>query len=147
MDKHYYFIAQLPALLFGQLPQIDRKYFLSEAGKWLSERGFRLLSQVDLSDFVPSASDNRYLKEYKEFELDLRQSLASFRKKSQDYRLRGQLNEALSGVSPLEVEKKLLRLRWDYVDSCQTENNFNLGYLVYYFLKLHILENFFVFNK
>ncbi|MDD3296290.1 MAG: DUF2764 family protein [Candidatus Omnitrophica bacterium] len=147
MDKHYYFIAQLPTLIFGQAPQIDRQYFLSEAEKWLSNKDFIFISQIHISDCEPSLRDNIYLRKYKEFELDLRQALVSFRKKIQDYRLRGQLNEALSGSSPLEIEKKLLKLRWDFVDNLQTDNNFNLGYLTYYFLKLQILEKFFVFNK
>jgi len=49
--------------------------------------------------------------------------------------------------NPLEIEKKLLLLRWNLIEEKQQEHHFDLEFLILYFLKLQILDRLSSFNK
>lgn len=149
MDKYYYFVAQLPFLIFNKKGYPDREYFLAEAKKWLSDKDFLLLSRVSLNDFYPGDKDNNIVTVYKDFELSLREKVACFRrdKANREFMLSGEFSLNLGEGTPLEIEKRLLRLRWQFIESLETGHAFDLEALILYFLKLQILERLFIFNK
>jgi len=149
MDKYYYLAAQLPFLKFNERTYLTRKGFLAEAKKWLSEGDFKLLSRLELSDFHPRPDDFGILLEYKNFEKALRQEIALTRgaMASAEYRPRKILKPKLLEGSPLDVERKLLRFRWEFIEEKEADNYFNLEFLILYFLKLQILERLFTFDK
>ena len=147
MDRYYYLAATLPFLKFNEKTYLNRKGFLEEASKWLSASDFNILCKVDLDDFYFKRDDCAIVKEYKGFEKALREEIAATRKKQEKETAREFLKSYLLEGSPLDIEKKLLRFRWDFIDEKEQDNYFNLEFLIMYFLKLQILERLFTFDK
>jgi len=150
MDKYYYFVAQLPTLLFDREPLIEIETFLAEGEKWLGDRDYALLARVDMNQAVPESGDPGVLQRYKAFEFGLRNELALWRRTrgtDQEYRPSGFPLSAIREGTPLEVERRLLRWRWDYLDEEEREHHFDLEVLILYFLKLQILRRLFSFDK
>ncbi|MFH1519835.1 MAG: DUF2764 family protein [Candidatus Omnitrophota bacterium] len=149
MDKYYYFVAQLPFLTFDEPSSIDQGQFLAEAKKWLSNKDFSILAQVSINDFYSKDQDPEVLKTYKDFELALREALASLRKlnTNQELKLSAGLSLNLAEGNPLEAEVKLLSLRWQFIENLESGHIFDLEALILYFLKLQILRRLFTFNK
>ncbi|MFH1504322.1 MAG: DUF2764 family protein [Candidatus Omnitrophota bacterium] len=169
MDKYYYLASQLPFLQFNQKTYMDEESFLAEAQKWLSSADFTALCRANINNFYSQEDDKGILRDYKDFERALRQELFLVRgalpdksgnyrgglgdygggslpiyRRSNSYRV---LKPSVLEGNPLEVEKKLLFLRWQFIEEKQESNFFNLKFLISYFLKLQILKRLFVFNK
>lgn len=146
MDKYYYFVSQLPLLIFGQESYIDKERFLDEAKKWLSDKDFSTISGVSLNDFYPRDGDNEVLAKYKNFERALREEIASFRKNESRGGLTS-LNLNLNEGTPLEIERTLLHLRWEFIESLEEGHFFDLEILILHFLKLQALERLLTFDR
>ncbi|MBP7088199.1 MAG: DUF2764 family protein [Candidatus Omnitrophica bacterium] len=149
MDKYYYFASQLPLLIFGKKVHIDRGYFLEEAEKWLSEKDLKVLLEANINYLEVEKVTNKYLKEYLEFERSLRKELAEVRS---SVAASGVKNLAILKLwdwnqTPLEIEKNLLFLRWQFIEGKEEGHYFDIEFLIYYFLKLQILEMLFAFDK
>ena len=150
MDKYYYFVSQLPVLFFDKESYMTSEYFLQEAEKWLSTKDLEILSRVDMNDFSLDGKYSQVLLEYKEFEFSLRNDLALWRKAQrmgQEYKTLSFPVSVVKEGNPLDVEKKLLHLRWNFIEEKELEHHFDLELLILYFLKLQILERLFSFNK
>ena len=150
MGKYYYFVAQLPFLQFGKKPAIGSLSFLEEAKKWLSSRDLKILAKVGIDSFITSLEDLEILKAYKTFEQTLREEVALTRKVSSavvDFKALEVIKPVSLEGNPLDVEKNLLKLRWNFIEAQEGEHFFDLGLLIVYFLKLQILERLFVFDK
>ena len=150
MDKYYYFVSQLPLLFFEREAPLVVDDYLEEAKKWLSARDYVILSRVDLDDICPTAHSPVELKEYVKFESRLRNDIAHWRKArqaGQEYRPVSFPPSFVEDGTPLEVEKKLLRLRWAFIEHLEAEHHFDLEFLILYCLKLQILHRLFSFNK
>ncbi|MBU0693386.1 MAG: DUF2764 domain-containing protein [Candidatus Omnitrophica bacterium] len=149
MDKYYYFVAQLPALEFGQNTYITREYFLSQAQTWLGRRDFSLLLEADINNFS-FGETKKALKEYREFEFNLRKGISLLRKPAGHAASEGKtdfLKQVVTQGSPLDIEKRLLEIRWKFIEEKEAGHYFDLEFLILYFLKLQILEVLFTFNK
>ena len=150
MDKYYYLISQLPELKFGGEVSVSRNEFLKQALEWLSENDFALLEKVDVNDFSLNDDDCSVIKKYKDFERNLREEIAKHRnalKKKEEYELREPLKSILTEGNPLDVEKKLLYLRWRFIEELQLFHYFDIGFLILYLLKIQILSRLAVFDK
>lgn len=150
MDKYYYLVSQLPTLFFAKEPEIMIDSFLIEAAKWTSEKDFNFLKKLDINDYLLKKNDPPALINYKDFEHKLRHDLAQFRearKKDSDYKPASFSISMVKEGNPLEIEIKLMELRWKVIDEIQREHHFDLEYLILYFLKLQILQRYFKFNK
>jgi len=150
MDKYYYFVAQLPMLFFGRETNMSMDYFLAEAEKWLSAKDFRLLSQVDINDFSLAGKFPPTLLNYKRFESSLRDDIFNWRlakQNNQDYKPVSFPVSVIKEGNPLEIELKLMKLKWDFIDEMEHEHHFDLGFIILYYLKLQILRRLFTFNK
>ena len=150
MDKYYYFASELPLLAFAEETHERRESFLAEANKWMSGKDFAVLESADINDFYQNKNDTALLRKYKNFERSLREDLAAKRKPqaaSGQHEISEILEPSTLEGSPLEVEKKLLRLRWNFIESCEKEHYFDLGFFILYFLKLQILQKLFIFDK
>jgi len=150
MDKYYYLASQLPLLNFNHKTYIDREYFLAEAEKWLAPVDYVNLCSATINNFEPQAGDSRLLRDYKDFEKVLRKELSLARKASGskiDYQKTEILKPAFLEGNPLEVEVRLLLLRWQFIEEKEKDNYFNLDFLICYFLKLQVLERLFTFDK
>ena len=150
MDKYYFLIAELPTLFFGKEPEISVEYFLAEAEKWMNAKDFQILSRVDINDYLWNPKNPRVLRDYLDFEEKLRSDIAQFReskKQDLDYKPASFPASVIKEGNPLEIETKLLELRWSVIDEMEREHHFDLGFLVLYYLKLQILRRYFTFNK
>jgi len=149
MDKYYYFVSQLPLLAFGQKTEWDRSRFLEEAGKWVSGMDMAALLKTNIDNFITSKETNKYLRGYQEFEKNLREELAKVRKTTATtgHKELSILNAFNWDRTPLEIEKNLLFLRWQFIEEQEQQHHFDIGFLIYYFLKLHILEVLSSFDK
>ena len=150
MDKYYYFVSQLPLLTFDKETYLTRIDFLAEASKWLSAKELDNLSSVDLNNFKVKLEDSFLLKSYKEFEKGLRQSLVLIRRPQEarsGEQIEEEVKEATSLKSPLEVEKRLLYMRWKFLEGLSFGHYFDLEFLRAYYLKLQMLERLFTFDK
>jgi len=148
MDKYYYLVSQLPFLIFDGKPSINREQFLSEAEKWLSASDMKILLKADMNDFSHESAGLNILKEYKDFEKYLRGELAKWRKARKnkgEYKLPADIAGIDKGT-PLDIERKLLFLRWVWIESKEEGHYFDLGFLLMYFIKLQILERLFTFD-
>jgi len=150
MDKYYYLASQLPLLHFNRKTYIGREYFLAEAEKWLAPSDYASLCGASIYGFKPQSSDSRLLRDYKNFERTLRKELFLARKASGskiNYQQAVILKPSLLEGNPLEVENKLLLLRWQFIEEKEKDNYFNLDFIICYFLKLQVLERLFTFDK
>lgn len=145
MDRYYYFVSQLPLLIFGEKPYVGSGNFLAEAQKWLSGKDLSMMLKVSINDFYTKGDDNKALKKYKDFERNLREEIASFRsKENQEI---GFSNLNLREGTPLETEQRLLLLRWKFIEGLEEGHFFDLDILILYFLKLQVLERLLSFDK
>lgn len=132
---------------------------MAEAKKWLKDKDFLMLSQVNINIFQPHSKDIKVLRDYKDFEQSLRRKIASFRiskgggisgvegKASPELNFESGLNLNLSEGTPLEIEIRLLRVRWQFIGGLEGGHIFDLEAFILYFLKLQILERLLNFNK
>jgi len=149
MASHYYLVAQLPMLAFDRDPGITSEAFLQEAQKWLSGADYRALAGCMLLDTGSRKSGPGLFLAYREFERQFRQELASWRKarrENQELKLSFPAALVREG-NPLEVEKKLLRHRWDYIDALTFGHHFDLDFLCAYYLKLQILNRLSLYDR
>jgi len=147
MDKYYYLISQLPFLKFNEKTYLDSKIFLSQAAKWLNDKEISCLKKVNICDFRVDKEEPLLIQEYKKFEQALRKDLVVFRRKKEaGSKLKVLKTHTLEG-NPFEIEKKLLRARWDYIEESEKSHFFDLEALILYFLKIQILEKLAIFNK
>lgn len=150
MAEYYYFAAQLPLLRFGEKSFFSRELFLDEAKKWFSPCDLSVLVDADMDDFSHQKKDPLFLRQYKEFERSLRTELMYYRqsqKKQTEYKVKGEMAQAILEGTPLDKEIKLLKLRWDFIEELAQGHYFDVSFFLSYFLKLQILERLLVFNK
>ncbi len=150
MDKYYYFVAQLPMLFFGRETTMSIDYFLTEAQKWLAAKDFRILSQVDVDDFTLEGKFPGTLASYKKNESAIRDDIFNWRqakKRDQDYKPTSFPVSIIKDGNPLEIEIRLLQLKWNFIDEIEREHHFDLGFIILYYLKLQILRRLYTFNK
>ncbi|MGQ9561010.1 MAG: DUF2764 family protein [Candidatus Oleimicrobiaceae bacterium] len=150
MDKHYYLVSQLPTLYFDRETYLTVDAFLQEAAKWLSAAEYAVLAAVDFTDVTVAQHCPTVLARYKDFERHLRSDLAAWRqaqRAGQEYRPSTFPLSLVREGNPLEIEKRLLRLRWDFIEQQESEHHFDLEFLILYMLKLQILRRLFTFNK
>lgn len=150
MDKYYYVVSQLPLLYFGKKPDITIQNFLEESKKWLSAKDYRILARTNINDIKSEIRRPEVLRMYQNFEHQLREDIALWRqaqKKDVEYKPTGFPLSVIKEGNPLEIEVKLMQLRWAFIDELHREHHFDLGMLVLYHLKLQILQRYFTFNK
>ncbi len=150
MDKHFYLVSQLPTLFFDQKATITIKDFLGEAKKWVLRRDFKLLCRVNINDISIDKKGPKVWRQYRRFEYNLRDEVAKWRASTHggdEYTPRSFPISILKEGTPLEIEKRLLRLRWNFIEELEKDHHFDLGRLILYFLKLQILRRLFRFQK
>jgi hypothetical protein len=149
-SKYYYLVSSLPFLRPAQGPGISRDVFLSECRQWLGQKDMKALQSVSLNNFTVVKEDIPVIRAWKEFEARLREELAVLRKarKTGHVEKPGPLvKTVMDADTPLSKEKVLARIRWDYIDSLEAGNYFDISILALYFLKLQILERLMSFDQ
>jgi replicative superfamily II helicase len=143
-------VSLFPTIYFDTEPDTSVNYFLLEAEKWLSSRDYKIISGIDMNNVSPNKLDTKFLKEYKENENRFRSDLVSWRKANlvrKDYKPKFLPASLVKEGNPLQVEKNLLKFRWDYLEEKEQEHHFDLDTLIIYYLKMQILQRLNQFNK
>ncbi len=143
MNRYYYLVAQLPYLQFGAPAPLESEELITEARKWITDGEFQLLRHIDFKDTEIYGTEPAPVRQYKEFEKNLREELVAWREAREEgiehkpvlFNV-GLLKEG----TPLDREENLLRLRWDFIEELETGRHFDYAVLVLYALKLQILE-------
>ncbi len=150
MDKYYYVVAQLPLLYFDKETTMTTRMFLQEAEKWLSRRDFAILSRARYDSTDIEIKKPGLLQQYVEWEYKFRRELADWRRsmrEGMDYKPESFSVSLVKEGNPLEVERALLKRRWDFIEQAESDHHFDLEFLILYFFKLQILEKLSLFNK
>jgi hypothetical protein len=137
-------------LSFGKETSMTIEYFLDEANKWMSDKEYSRLTSVDVNDFTTKAGDPRILKAYKLFEERLKTDIALWRdaqKRDLEYKPANFPVSVLKEGNPLDIELRLMQMRWEFIDDMERDHHFDFGLVVLYYLKLQLLKRYFTFNK
>ena len=143
-------VAQLPALVFDREPEMDVPAFLEEAQKWLRRHDLKVLMDVDAFELKLISKGPAVLKAYRAFEFGLRHALAEWRrsrKSGEELRMPGFPLSLVKEGHPLDVEKNLLKYRWDFIEAMESDHDFDLECLILYYLKLQILQRLGAFDQ
>ncbi|MFH1753600.1 MAG: DUF2764 family protein [Candidatus Omnitrophota bacterium] len=149
-NKYYYLVASLPYLRFEAAPPIAREEFLAECAKWLDAKSLEKLNGIDTKDPAAKIGDSDMVSEWKAFDADLRQDLARVRRARMEgapERIPAGLKEIFEERTPLAMEKKIERKRWEFLDEKEPEYHFDIYALSLYYMKLQILERLSTFDK
>ena len=150
MSKHYYLVATLPYLQFGEEAPVSIEAFLEECRKWLSADEMKIIAATGDCGRGSEDVSSGLLEAWQEFDLAVREEISLFRearKKGEDFRAKEELKEIMTQKTPLEMEKKIEKIKWDYLVEKELSFFFDIDSLVVYFLKLQILERIDSFNK
>lgn len=150
MDKYYYIVSQLPLLFYDKETFMTIEYFLQESAKWLSSKDYEVLCQVNIDDISLEKMGPKLWQQYREFEYQFRYDLALWRKslrEGQEYKPTSFPPSLVKEGNPLEVERRLLKRRWDFIEAIEQDHHFDLEFIILYYLKLQILQRLFQFNK
>lgn len=150
MNEFYYLISSLPYLTFGDEPPVTVEWFMAECRKWLSPGEMKVLLSADVRRHEIMPEDIELVKSWKKFDMELREELAGVR---MDRKFGGgqkapeRLKEVMEQETPLLMEQKLEKIRWDFIEGKTTGHYFDIEALVMYFLKLQILQRLATFDK
>lgn len=151
--KYYYLGASLPFIQFETEPLLSAEEFLTDCEKLLNANDFALIRSVILAEGFVNTNNATY-KAYKEFDHGLRNEIVIYRSekwnKDASQFLRGSripstevtsaLDQASRAENPLEAEKVLDRIRWQFLDDLSQGHYYDLDFILVYGLKLLILK-------
>ncbi|MCM8783876.1 MAG: DUF2764 domain-containing protein [Candidatus Omnitrophica bacterium] len=156
MPRYYtYLISSLPFLKFDKEPPFSFLRFLDKCMDFISEEELVLMKTIPEKEPEIPQIKQKTLKRWFNFDFALRNELikqrALIRNKEPYKYLRKTeenlslyslqiINQAVKNPSPLEAEKMLDRLRWDFLEELEARHFFDFDFLVVYGIKLSILE-------
>lgn len=156
--NYYYLVSSLPYLEFEKEISVSAGDFIFECEKWLGGRDLEILHGVNIDSIGLDVKDSFVVKEWKEFNKGLKEDLAGVRRSKKS--LVGEkvssaypagsvsrYREIFEENTPLLMEKKMERIRWDFIEWYESWYDFDINRLVLYLLKLQILERLAGFNK
>jgi uncharacterized protein DUF2764 len=142
MDKYIYFAAEMPSLKWGSEQLISKEDFLEEAEKWMNPADYKSLSGTLASNYEPKEIKGVY-NDYLVFENQLRTELAEYRKAAKEgyeYKFVHLPSQLIKDGNPLEIELKLMKYRWDWLEEREFGHYSDLDFFVLYYLKLQLLH-------
>jgi len=148
--KYYYLVASLPYLVFGKKPPITRDAFINECEKWLAQDDMEALLSASIQYSWIKENDTKVLKDWKTFDNELKEELALVRKAKKEneaYKTPEYLKIIMDQETPLLMEQAMEKIRWNFIEDRIVKHFFDINFLIYYFLKLKILERLSMFDK
>ena len=149
MAEYYYFASTLPMLVMGRETPISYEEFLASAERQLSKRDYQSLRSLSFrSDEVPSTKIAREWKDYR----DKIESLIVSERAGKlgfdgyddaegvDKSLRDRIHSIVNDLDPLEAEKAVLSIYFDFLSSREGGSPFSTEALMIYALKLQLME-------
>jgi len=150
MSEYPYLAAVLPSLTFGCTSFPTPEQFLDNAEKWLSDGEYSILASVGFDDYRTTDHGLELVRDYCRFERLVREDVAAFvesRRQGHDHKTLMFPTSVLKDLTPLEAERRLLRLRWDFITSRMDSHFWDLHALVVYHIQLQILQRLSFFDK
>ncbi|MFH1995627.1 MAG: hypothetical protein ABIJ27_01365 [Candidatus Omnitrophota bacterium] len=141
-NKYYYLVASMPYLAFAAANFPSEEEFLAECEKWLSLPDMAALAQARMSGFSMEQAATELLKAWKEFDTNARAELADAHpllKAQSKANISETAREIYAKETPLAMERRFERSRWDFLDEKEREYHFDLQWLIIYYLKIKIL--------
>ena len=148
--EYYYLVASLPYLKFGQDPGVSRNEFLAECEKWLDAEDIAGVISADVNELEPRAEERSVVREWKRFDLAMREELAKIRlsaKEGSREKVPLLLKDIFEERTPLLAEENIQKKRWDFLEELESGFHFDINVLIIYCLKIQILERMFGFDK
>ena len=156
MSSYYYFMAQLPFLVYEQKPPMSSDAFISLAESLMNEEDSSLIGKLSL-DIDPQSDLStgcEFIDGWREWERTLRLNLAKHRavhlKRDNTSAVEPPFtpadaalaaSKAVIGESnPLDAEILIDKARWNAIDSLAGLDNFDRNQAFAYYLKLLLLE-------
>lgn len=143
MGKYYYLVASLPYLKFGRESPLSSDAFLGECRKWFPEEQLEKLADINIKNPAPKPGDTEMTRNWKIFDMELRQTIARFRgvgQKGPGRAIPHFLKDVMEQKDPLIREKEIEKVRWDYLDGESHKYLFDENVLAIYYIKLQIME-------
>ncbi len=152
MGNYYYLVPTLPMLRMDMSDYMTFDEFLARCKGLVSEGDYKTLSNATLSG--GEVKGNRFLAEFSHFRSMVEKELAAQRaarlsiqderyvnKGDKESRITEEIRKAVACESPLEAEKIILQLYWDYLETHVSSGHyFDLTFLISYALRLQILS-------
>lgn len=156
MATYYYLMSSLPYLKFVGSPPLAFADLEEMCSPWLGPRDRAEFerARIDVENVESAAIRSRTLRHWYAFEHSLRNELVKMRSRrlgvspdphlrkdpGEDPELTESVEDLVEGLSPLNAEIELLRLRWDFLVGREWACDFDLNELIIYSLKLQLLE-------
>lgn len=159
MAEYYYFVASLPSVWMEKDAPISYSEFMRQAKEHMSKKDYR---DLELVSFNPEEGDasSKIAKEWNSFSYTLSEMITEERARrlgleNKEYRARCIKDKALEdkvrrlveNPDPLEAEKEILALYFDFLDKHPVASPFSTEALMIYGLKLQIKEKVKGFNR
>jgi hypothetical protein len=142
-SKHYYLVASLPYLPFGEKSPVTREGFFEECRKWLDQADLDAVLSADIGEPGIRDTDRPVVRMWKEFDTRFRALMAEYRGSGPHTLKRampGLIKLVFDETDPLLREKRIEKIRWKFIEGEEYKHQFDTGWLVLYYLKLQILE-------
>ncbi len=155
MAEYYYFAASLPMLRTDREVPISYASFMEKAAEQLSRKDFADLSLAVFGEKEERASLS-IVREWQDYAKHLENALCTVRSerlgfsgygREGDKSLEGIAENIVNNLDPLEGEKAVLSLYFDFLTSRETGSPFSSEALMIYALKLQILERMNAFDE
>ncbi|MFW6227575.1 MAG: DUF2764 family protein [Bacteroidota bacterium] len=148
MSNVVYLISSLPSLTYGQPAPISLESFMLQASFQLSESTFKKLENLDVRK-LSRAKDYGNLSSAISLSEDIEADKLEIRSAKRQSRTPNiiTLPDKIMEKNPLELEKYLMKILWDELDSIDDMEHFTATEVFVYKLKLQILERLDSFDK
>lgn len=153
MSAYYYLAASLPMLRLDEKPGLTLENFMEACGRLMAPGDFRVLGKASIKDSILDSSENMLLSRWEEMNSGLRNELVKLRARNLDWEADSYLHPDVSNpllaptarslleeANPQSAEHLLFQTQWHWLDDLQVGHQFDLDYLIVYYLKLQILE-------
>lgn len=152
MSSYYYLVPTLPMLRIGMNEYMSLDQFLAICKGKVSEKDYRILSNATLTG--EAVDGNPLLRDFSRFRSMVEHEMVAQRAqrlglKEERYVNKGDkesaitesVRKAVNADNPLEGEKLILSIYWDYLDRHVSSTHlFDLTFLISYALRLQILS-------
>jgi len=149
MTEYYYLKASLPYLRLEKVPPITSRDFLDECLKWVSPKDLEKIENAKFGNQNIEENEAEASLNWKRFDTELKTGIALARKKAKIFgkKIRKMVKEIINQETPLDSEKEIERIRWEYLEDKEALYEFDINALIIYFLKLQIIERLTSFDK
>jgi len=149
--NHWYLVASLPYLRFGEKPPLNRDAFLAACAGWLAEEDAAVLQAAFDNRCSP---DSEVARRWWNGEVELRNAVVRVRAKNRNtdagrfiqphegfsVSIEKAVTDAFARANPLEQEIELDRARWAQADELALSAPFGFAGVFAFALKLRIAE-------